>query len=222
MLTNWEADGRLPEPYLQDVTVLRRNVELEARLIDDLLDLNRIIKGKLPLHLEVVDVHQLIDAVLGICRSDVNAKRLEIRLRLDAKRPLVRADSARVQQVLWNVFRNAAKFTPERGRVDVKTENRDGCLVVSVSDNGIGMTPDVLGRLFQPFEQGSADFARRYGGLGIGMALARAARRAGRKNRRQQPRAGRRLHVQHQPAGFRNRRRRGTGPPPPPPGRPGR
>src|SRR6202011_1305195 len=103
--------------------MVRRNVELEARLIDDLLDLTRISKGKLQLVCGTVVAHALLNSALEICDADVVGKRQHVEVDLAAARHHVGADSGRVQQVLWNLIKNAVKFTPEEGRIAIRTEN---------------------------------------------------------------------------------------------------
>jgi CheY-like chemotaxis protein len=173
-LAIWESDKRLSPELQEDVKLMRRNVELEARLIDDLLDLTRIVKGKLPLHFETADVHALVTAVTRIYQSEIHAKQLKLDLQLDAERHFARVDTGRLQQVFWNILKNATKFTPEEGRIGIQTRNVDGSLKVLFTDEGIGMTRELLGRLFRPFEQGAGDNVRRYGGLGLGMAISKA------------------------------------------------
>jgi PAS domain S-box-containing protein len=172
-LTTWEASDELPASFLADIQMLRRNVELEARLIDDLLDLNRIVKGKLALNLELVDAHELVRAVITMFLSEINAKQLSLSIDLNATRHYVKGDSARLQQVFGNILNNATKFTERRGHISIaSTDDIQGRMILVFKDDGIGMTPEVLRRLFQPFEQG-ADI-NRYGGLGLGMAISKA------------------------------------------------
>jgi PAS domain S-box-containing protein len=173
-LATWESDARLTPAMQEDVQMMRRNVELEARLIDDLLDLTRIVKGKLPLQFEVADVHALLSAVTRIYQSEIHAKQLKLDLQLEAERHFARVDPARLQQVFWNILKNATKFTPEEGRIGIKTSNEDGEIKVLFTDEGIGMTRELLQRLFRPFEQGAEETVRRYGGLGLGMAISKA------------------------------------------------
>jgi PAS domain S-box-containing protein len=176
-----ERSPELPASLLPDVQIIRRNIELEARLIDDLLDLTRVAKGKLQLTLEPVDVHAAIRAVLDIFRADIQAKNLRLRLELDAPSHHVHADHARLQQMLWNLIKNAAKFTPDRGTIDIRTRNapaKDSAarprLLVEVQDTGIGIEPDKVERLFDAFEQGSEMVTRRFGGLGLGLSITKA------------------------------------------------
>ncbi len=157
------------------IEIIHRNIELEARLIDDLLDLTRISKGKLQLNLETIDAHQLLRQVVYDCASDVRSKELDLVVELTARHYMVRADSARLQQVLWNLIKNAIKFTPERGIVSIRTrDDGRGHLLVEVRDTGIGIDMEVLPRIFEAFEQGERTITRRYGGLGLGLAISKA------------------------------------------------
>lgn len=174
-LSVWETSEQLPQQVRSDVLMLRRNVELEARLIDDLLDLTKIVKGKLTLNPEVCDVHDLVQAVVQVYQSELHAKRLELAIALSADRRHVTADPARLQQVFWNILKNATKFTPEGGRITIASFNdENGRVHLSFTDTGIGMTPEVLAKIFQPFEQGTQETGRRYGGLGLGMSISKA------------------------------------------------
>ncbi len=172
-LTAWEDDRALNAEMLSSVQTLRRNVELEARLIDDLLDLTRIVRGKLPLNLEVADVHQLIEQVAKIYQSDILAKRLAMTMECRAGEHFVNADSARLQQVFWNIIKNAIKFTPAGGRITVRTGNDGpGRVRIAIDDTGVGMSPETLGRVFRPFDQGDREAVKRSGSLGLGLGLA--------------------------------------------------
>ncbi|HEX8520965.1 MAG TPA: ATP-binding protein [Tepidisphaeraceae bacterium] len=172
-LSSWEDDERVPEEMREDVQIMRRNVELEARLIDDLLDVTRIAKGKLSINLEAIDVHQVLPAVVELCCGfEIEAKRLKIELKLEAQRHVVRADLARLQQVFWNIARNAAKFTPEQGRLTIRSLNEGSRMRIVFTDTGIGMTRDVLARVFEPFVQGENEISREHG-LGLGMAISK-------------------------------------------------
>jgi PAS domain S-box-containing protein len=175
-LTAWEQDGHsLPAELRQEIQGLRRCVELEARLIDDLLDLTRIVRGKLALHCEVVDVHTLVEAVAAMYRVDTDAKSIRVNLDLAARRSFASADPGRLQQVFWNILKNATKFTPQGGHIEITTaDTDDGRLRISFTDSGAGITPEALDKIFQPFEQGSAEVVRRYGGLGLGLSLSKA------------------------------------------------
>ena len=170
-LVKLQKDEALPESMRHPLDVIRRNVELEARLIDDLLDLTRVGKGKIHLETSVVNVEDLLQNALDICRGDVEAKGLDLKIGFDAKEPFVKGDPARLQQVFWNVVKNAVKFT-ESGGLQVSTRNRDDHAVeVVVSDTGIGIEPRLLSRVFRPFEQAERG---KQGGLGLGLAISKS------------------------------------------------
>lgn len=170
-----ENDDRVTPDQRPLIEMIRRNVELEARLIDDLLDLTRISKGKISLSLETVDIHRLVNSVVSICRSDLASKGLEVFVDLQARDHFIRADSARIQQVLWNLVKNATKFTADGGRVTVRTINpRPGRLCVEVVDTGIGIDASILPRIFNAFDQGAIEITRQFGGLGLGLSISRS------------------------------------------------
>ena len=157
------------------IEMIRRNVELEARLIDDLLDLTRIERGKLELHFETVDAHELLRQAVEICGESIRDKRLEVSMEPGARRHVVRADAARLRQVLWNLINNAVKFTPAGGRLRFGScDEADGAVRVDVTDSGIGIDPEMMPRLFQAFEQGERAITRRFGGLGLGLTISKA------------------------------------------------
>ncbi len=163
-----------PPEIAEQMQMVRRNVELEARLIDDLLDLTKISKGKLQLNFSAVDVHAAVRHVLEICAPDIAAKQLSVRTQLAANRPVVHGDAARLRQVFWNVLKNAIKFTPEAGSIAIRSKNIDGLISVAITDTGIGIAPEALPGLFDAFEQADADTGRRFGGLGLGLAIVKA------------------------------------------------
>ncbi|HEX5316460.1 MAG TPA: ATP-binding protein, partial [Candidatus Kapabacteria bacterium] len=157
------------------VETIGRNVQLEARLIDDLLDLTRITNGKLELHTGAVDIHTLIHDTVEIYREEIRSKKLELSLQLNAKQPLVYADPARLQQVLWNLLKNAVKFTPERGSISIQTSTSEsGVLRCQFIDTGIGIPAEHLESVFNAFDQGAKAITRRFGGLGLGLAISKA------------------------------------------------
>jgi PAS domain S-box-containing protein len=168
-------DPELPEMAREYVDIIRRNVELEARLIDDLLDLTRVMQGKFPLHLTHVDVEQLIYQVVAICREDIDARDITLTIDWSATRGGVRGDSARLHQVFWNLLKNAAKFTPPAGSIAIRARNdAAGRLLVQVTDSGIGIEPEILPKIFNAFEQGDKGVTQRFGGLGLGLAITRS------------------------------------------------
>ena len=167
-----ENAAMLPEEVREEVRVLRRNVQLEAQLIDDLLDLTRITRGKLELKCEAVDIHTVLLDVIGICREDITAKALEISTNLHAGDHWVWADPTRIRQVFWNLLTNAVKFTPQTGRISIRSSNDvQGKLLVEVEDTGIGIEPEYMSRIFCAFEQVERGVTRRFGGLGLGLAI---------------------------------------------------
>jgi CheY-like chemotaxis protein/anti-sigma regulatory factor (Ser/Thr protein kinase) len=127
----------------------------------------------LQLNLDTVEVHALIHNVLEICAADIQNKHLKIVQQLQAKNVYCRGDSARLQQVLWNIIKNAIKFTPTDGVITIRTENAERWMRVVISDSGIGIEPDVLPHIFDAFEQGSDRVTRIFGGLGLGLAITR-------------------------------------------------
>ncbi len=175
-LAAMESDPELPERFREDVTLMRRNIELESKLIDDLLDISGAINGKLRLNKRHVSLHAKLQNVLKNSLSDIYRKRLHISTDLQATNDCVLADAARIQQVLWNVLRNATKFTPDGGSILARTWNEtDGTeLCIEVKDSGMGIAPEVLPTLFNPFEQGEESVTSQFGGMGLGLAIARS------------------------------------------------
>jgi len=168
----------LPPGVREDLDMIRRNVELEAKLIDDLLDLTRIARGKLELHYETADVHAVLRHGVKTCcdAADLREKQLTVEVELLARAHHVWGDPARLSQVFWNLLKNAVKFTPPGGTIHVRTTNRpaDGALVCTVADTGIGIEPDAIGRIFAAFEQEDRHVTRQFGGLGLGLAITKA------------------------------------------------
>ena len=159
----------------QALEVIRRNVELEARLIDDLLDVTRISKGKLQLSLEVVCVEEILQRAYEICRQGILAKKLHVEFRLRAEQSHVNGDPARLQQVFWNLIKNSVKFTPADGRIIIETLNpTEDQIEIKITDTGIGIDEEKLGKIFNAFEQGQSSITRRFGGLGLGLAISKA------------------------------------------------
>ncbi|PYI84566.1 MAG: hybrid sensor histidine kinase/response regulator, partial [Verrucomicrobia bacterium] len=148
---------------------------MEARLIDDLLDVTRIAKGKLQLSFETVCVHEILHRAYEICREDIAAKSLEVEFRLRAADSYVEGDPARLQQVFWNLIKNGVKFTPEKGRTIIETLNpAPERILIRITDTGIGIEPEKIDKIFNAFEQGQISITRRFGGLGLGLAISQA------------------------------------------------
>lgn len=165
----------LPPAIRDDFELIRKNVDLEARLIDDLLDLTRITRGKLQLDLHQCDLHGILTDALGNVRSEILEKRLVLISDLAAIESSVWGDSVRLQQVFWNILKNAVKFTPPGGRIAIATQNVENQLTVKITDTGIGMMPQEIDRAFQAFSQGEHAVPganlHRFGGLGLGLAI---------------------------------------------------
>ena len=172
------ANPALPADVRADFALIRKNVELEARLIDDLLDLTRITRGKLALEHTAVDMNAALQDTLTILRADLERKKVSLAITLRATDATVLGDAVRLRQVLWNILNNAAKFTPEGGRITIESDTQSAppMLAIRVSDNGIGMTPSELSRIFDAFSQGdhaAGGGSHRFGGLGLGLAISR-------------------------------------------------
>lgn len=168
----------LPREIREDFETIRSNISLEARLIDDLLDLTRIARGKMTLEKHPVNVHAVLRDALGNLRAEFAGKRLEIELADDGRPQRVLGDAVRLQQVLWNLLKNAAKFTVEDGHILVRTRRmaEGNRLQIEITDNGIGLSVEELAHVFQPFAQGEHASPRgphRFGGLGLGLAISR-------------------------------------------------
>jgi two-component system CheB/CheR fusion protein len=171
-----EDGDRLPAGLLRDVAMVRRNVELEARLIDDLLDLTRVSSGKIRLDRRDVDLREVIEhAVQTSCAEELATGRRRIEVDLAAEDHRLRGDASRLIQVFWNLLNNAVKFTPEQGTITVRSwREAPARIAVEVSDTGVGIEPKVLPRIFDAFEQGEVSVTRRFGGLGLGLAISKA------------------------------------------------
>jgi two-component system CheB/CheR fusion protein len=178
VISGLQEETRLPDDVRLHLAMVRRNVELEARLIDDMLDLTRVARGKLELHRETADLRQVIDHALQTAGGDLLAKRLRLVLDLAAGDHALWADMPRLIQVFWNLFSNAVKFTPPGGTITVRSWSEEIAagpqLVVEVADTGIGIEPEVLADIFEAFQQGEQAITRRYGGLGLGLAISKA------------------------------------------------
>ncbi|HYG63713.1 MAG TPA: ATP-binding protein [Thermoanaerobaculia bacterium] len=173
-LAAMEADARLPPALLSDVSMMRRNIDLEVKLIDDLLDMSRVATGKLRLQREPVGVHAVLRHVFEICADDLGSKHLVLAVDLGAVNDRVAADAARLQQVFWNLLKNAVKFTPVDGTISVRTLTPGaGRLGIEIRDSGVGISADVLPKVFDAFEQGNLR-ASGQSGLGLGLAICKA------------------------------------------------
>jgi hypothetical protein len=166
-----ENIAEVPTKFTDDIHMIRRNVQLEARLIDDLLDLTRISTGKIDLHEQRVDAHAVAGDALRIAHSDIHRKTLKITTQWDAQEHLVWADPIRIEQVFWNLINNAIKFTGPEGEVTIQTWNDAGNFIFAITDTGIGIEAGRQDSLFKAFEQGERGISRQFGGLGLGLAI---------------------------------------------------
>jgi len=167
-----EQEAVVPAKYRELLPMIRRNVALEARLIEDLLDLTAISAGKVTLKLAPVDVRRLVDVVTTMVGESVRDKRIALTTLWSATRNRVLGDEARLQQVLWNVVRNAVKFTPEDGRIELHVDNDGSRLRIRCIDSGIGIAQDAQDKIFSAFEQADQEVSKRFGGLGLGLSIA--------------------------------------------------
>jgi signal transduction histidine kinase/CheY-like chemotaxis protein len=152
---------------------IERNARLQARLIEDLLDMSRIVSGQVRLELELIDPTAVVEAAVETARHAAFTKQIELVTRLDAGGVKIWADPSRLQQVMWNLLSNATKFTQPEGRISVALWREHGDVVTEVSDNGCGIQPEFLPRVFDRFSQADASPTRRHGGLGLGLAIVR-------------------------------------------------
>ena len=165
---------KLPPEFAEDIEIIKRNVQLQARLIDDLLDLTRIARGKLHLELEDCDAHTIIENAIETAHSAIAAKQLNVSTQLEAKEYHILADCIRLQQVFWNLINNAVKFTAQGGQIAIRTFNdKSKRFHFEITDTGIGIEPQRLTSLFQPFEQADPSVSRQFGGLGLGLAISK-------------------------------------------------
>ncbi|MDZ8135198.1 MAG: ATP-binding protein [Nostoc sp. DedQUE04] len=155
------------------IATIERNAQLQAQLIEDLLDVSRILQGKLNLKMLPVNLVLVIEAGLETVRLAAEAKNIQIQTMLDASFGQVLGDSGRLQQVIWNLLSNAVKFTPEGGKIDIQLEYVDAEAQITVSDTGKGISPEFLPYVFEYFRQADGTTTRKFGGLGLGLAIVR-------------------------------------------------
>ena len=178
LASDGEADESLPASVRERFSIVRTNIELEARLIDDLLDLTRISRGMLALDIRPHDVQALLRYAIETVQGELVEKSLRLEVQTEPGEAVVLADAVRLQQVFWNVLKNAVKFTADCGRIDVRAFTVQGRrrVRIEVSDSGIGMTSDELSRAFDAFAQGdhaTSGATHRFGGVGLGLSISR-------------------------------------------------
>ncbi|MBV9209069.1 MAG: MEDS domain-containing protein [Acidobacteria bacterium] len=166
--------GRLDERMAtRAVETIERNAQSQAQLVEDILDVSRMITGKLRLNIGAVDLAAVINAAIDCVQLAADAKEIQLEVRQDPSARHVNGDASRLQQVVWNLLSNAIKFTPHGGRVSVKLERAGSTAQLSVRDTGEGIEPNVLPYIFDRFRQGDGTSTRRHGGLGLGLAIVR-------------------------------------------------
>jgi PAS domain S-box-containing protein len=166
---DWDAEIR------EIFEMIHRNIEMEARLIDDLLDITCIARGKIELHKQRVELCKVISQAVEVCRSDIDARQLHFGVDFGPHEVYwIEADASRLQQVFWNLLKNAIKFTPHGGCVGVRCRLMNQNVVVEVNDSGVGIEPEALLRIFNAFEQAERSITRQFGGLGLGLAISKA------------------------------------------------
>jgi PAS domain S-box-containing protein len=168
LLMNRASD---PETLRRGLDVIARNTRVQAQLISDLLDISRIVSGKLRLEIQSADLASIIQEAIETVQHSADAKQIEIRTRLDSSMPETAGDPARLLQIVWNLLTNAIKFTPQDGHIDVDLKHVDSTAMITVTDNGLGIRPEQMAGLFERFRQGSATSTRRHGGLGLGLSI---------------------------------------------------
>ncbi|WP_395748850.1 ATP-binding protein [Prosthecobacter sp.] len=175
-----QEDVSLSDDVRQQLRMIERNISLESRLIDDLLDITRITHGKLSLRSEPCNVHSLLFHVVEMVQDEAREKHVRVSLELQALQTQLHGDSTRLQQVFWNILRNAVKFSPEDGVVIIRSRNLSSpsgsstTLCIEIEDQGVGFDAEVKARMFEPFEQGAASRDSRFAGLGLGLAITKA------------------------------------------------
>ncbi len=177
--SEYACDNRLTDEVRQSFQTILKNIELEARLVDDLLDMTRVTTGKLVLQRQDVDLHRILMDSLDTVRAEIQKKQIQLDLKLSATQCTVHGDAVRLQQIFWNILTNAVKFTPKYGRITVETSNarkQNTELLVRITDTGIGLTPEESARVFNAFAQGDhadGNGTQRFGGLGLGLAISK-------------------------------------------------
>lgn len=166
--------GAKTEEQSKALAVIERNVRAQSQIISDLLDVSRIVSGKVVLEVQPLQLQQVIQAALDTVRQTADARNIRINALLDSTIGAVRGDSNRLQQALWNLLTNAIKFTPAGGRVHVVLERVNSHVEISVEDSGIGISQEFLPFIFDRFRQADASTTRRYGGLGLGLSIVKS------------------------------------------------
>ena len=158
----------------QGLDAIQRNAQLQARLVDDLLDISRVVSGKLRIDREPVSLSNVVEAAAETVRADADARSVEFTVETPTRPVIVQGAPVRLQQIVWNLLANAVKFTPRGGRVSARVWADGGEALFEVTDTGIGIAPEFLPHVFDRFRQADGSTTRQYGGLGLGLAIVRA------------------------------------------------
>jgi signal transduction histidine kinase/CheY-like chemotaxis protein len=167
------SDAVRPDQRKRALDAVERNARAQTRLIDDLLDVSRVITGKLKIDARPVNLNDVVDAAVETLRPALDAKAIRLEQRVDAAIGPITADADRLQQVVWNLLSNAIKFTPENGTVSLEVRRRESAIEIAVTDSGLGIAAEFLPYVFDRFRQAESGTRRRYGGLGLGLAIVR-------------------------------------------------
>ena len=157
--------------YHRGLDTIERNARVQAQIVGDLLDMSRIISGKVQLDIKPLDLQEVLTAAIDSVRPSIEARKLRFRTVLDARAARIRGDANRLQQVFWNLLTNAVKFTPSGGHIQVTLERVNSHVEVTVEDSGVGIKPEFLAFVFDRFRQADSTTTRRYGGLGLGLSI---------------------------------------------------
>ena len=160
-----------PEDYDRGLETIERNVRVQIQIVNDLLDMSRIISGKIHLEVQPIYLHEVVNNAIDAVRHSAESKSIRIQPLLDSRIGLVRGDSNRLQQVIWNLLSNAIKFTPKEGRIQVVLERVNSHAEICVEDTGIGIRPEFLPHVFDRFRQADPSTTRHHGGLGLGLSI---------------------------------------------------
>jgi CheY-like chemotaxis protein/two-component sensor histidine kinase len=166
-----EDASHSPERLQKGLETIERNARAQVNLIEDLLDVSRINEGKLRLDVKPVAFAEIVEAALASMRPAAEARHITVQTVLDPNHDQISGDPARLQQVVWNFLSNAVKFTPKGGKIQVGLERVESHVALSVSDNGVGITPEFLPHVFDRFRQGDQSTTRSFGGLGLGLSI---------------------------------------------------
>ena len=164
----------LPKATRDALDMIQRNVQIEAHLIDDLLDLTKITRGKLEIVRQPLNLHQAVQHAVEITAGDVQSKAQRLTVELTATEHTLSGDPTRLQQVFWNLLKNASKFTPDGGSIHITSRDDSGRIIVEISDTGIGFEAEAVTRIFDAFAQADNVVMQKFGGLGLGLAISKA------------------------------------------------